>query len=133
MIVAIALVFCHYASAATIIVTNTADSGTGSLRQALLDAQNGDTIIFNIPGSPNTVTLTSSELVIDIGDVAGHNMKNAERRGILTSRNGENSRAGSANRDVLVASQRQALREFDYLTSNDCCAAGVFREADPPI
>jgi len=30
----------------TIIVTSTADSGPGTLRQALLDAQDGDTITF---------------------------------------------------------------------------------------
>jgi hypothetical protein len=47
------------------IVTNTNDSGPGSLRQALLDAQNGDTITFNIPGSPNTITLTTGELSIN--------------------------------------------------------------------
>lgn len=33
--------------AATITVTNTNDSGTGSLRQALADAQRGDTITLN--------------------------------------------------------------------------------------
>ncbi len=42
------------ASAATFTVVNTADSGGGSLRQAILDANAGsgsDTIVFNIPGS----------------------------------------------------------------------------------
>lgn len=39
--------------AATYSVTNTNDSGAGSLRQALLDAASGgaDTIVFNIPGT----------------------------------------------------------------------------------
>jgi parallel beta-helix repeat protein len=40
--------------AATMTVTNTADSGAGSLRQAILDANSNagaDTIAFNIPGS----------------------------------------------------------------------------------
>jgi hypothetical protein len=47
------------------IVTNTNDSGAGSLRQALSDALAGDTITFNIPGSgPYTITLTSGELAI---------------------------------------------------------------------
>jgi hypothetical protein len=45
-----------------ITVTNTNDSGPGSLRQALADAQDGDTINFD--PSVNVVTLTTSELVI---------------------------------------------------------------------
>ena len=46
----------------TITVTNTNDSGPGSLRQALADAQDGDTINFD--PSVNIVTLTTTELVI---------------------------------------------------------------------
>ena len=54
-------------------VTNTDDSGIGSLRQALADAQNGDVITFNIsptprPNAPSiatVITLTSGELVIN--------------------------------------------------------------------
>jgi hypothetical protein len=45
-----------------ITVTNTNDSGPGSLRQALADAQDGDTIDFD--SSVNIVTLTTTELVI---------------------------------------------------------------------
>jgi hypothetical protein len=46
----------------TITVTNTNDSGPGSLRQALADANDGDTIGFAVTG---TISLTSGELVID--------------------------------------------------------------------
>ena len=46
----------------TITVTNTNDSGPGSLRQALVDANDGDTINFAVTG---TINLTSGELVID--------------------------------------------------------------------
>jgi hypothetical protein len=49
--------------ATTITVTNANDSGPGSLRQALADAQDGDTINFD--PSVNTVTLTTAELAID--------------------------------------------------------------------
>jgi hypothetical protein len=45
-----------------ITVTNTNDSGSGSLRQALTDANDGDTINFAVTG---TIHLTSGELVID--------------------------------------------------------------------
>jgi hypothetical protein len=44
-----------------ITVTNTNDSGAGSLRQALADANNGDTINFAVTG---TIGLTSGELLV---------------------------------------------------------------------
>lgn len=50
----LALVFCSPLSAATFTVTNANDSGPGSLRQALLDANNTfgpDTIVFNLSGN----------------------------------------------------------------------------------
>jgi hypothetical protein len=57
------------AAAATLIVTNTDDSGPGSLRQAIADAASGDTITFALP-LPATILLNladgeSSLLVID--------------------------------------------------------------------
>jgi hypothetical protein len=48
--------------AATITVTNTNDSGAGSLREALANANDGDTIHFGITG---TITLTTGELLVD--------------------------------------------------------------------
>ncbi len=50
-------------AAATLTVTTTADSGAGSLRQAIIDAVAGDTIAFALP-NPSTITLTGGELVI---------------------------------------------------------------------
>ena len=54
------------------VVTNTNDGGVNSLRQALLDAEDGDTITFNIPTGDSgysagvwTITLTTGELVVD--------------------------------------------------------------------
>jgi hypothetical protein len=52
------------ARAGTITVTNTNDSGPGSLRQALVDAQDGDTIAFDL-SLPATISLTTSELVVN--------------------------------------------------------------------
>ena len=50
------------ARAATITVTNTNDSGPGSLRQALRGANDGDTINFAVTG---TITLTSGGLPVN--------------------------------------------------------------------
>jgi hypothetical protein len=64
VLVCVALLYpmalCAYAE--TITVTNTNDSGPGSLRQALADANDGDTINFTVTG---TIALTSGELVVD--------------------------------------------------------------------
>ena len=53
------------ASAATITVINTNDSGPGSLRQALVDANDGDTINFDSSLKGQTITLTSGQLNVD--------------------------------------------------------------------
>jgi len=58
------LLFCAaviHLQATTIIVTNTNDSGPGSLRQALAVAHDGDRITFAVNG---TITLTSGGLVV---------------------------------------------------------------------
>jgi len=51
----------------TIIVTNTSDGGPGSLRQALIDVKDGDTITFDPivfpPNAPATIYVNSEELV----------------------------------------------------------------------
>src|SRR6476660_5136340 len=55
-------VFMTTAHAATIIITNKNDSGPGSLRQALRDANDHDTITFAVTG---TITLTSGGLAVN--------------------------------------------------------------------
>jgi hypothetical protein len=52
-------------ASATIKVTNTNDSGPGSLRQALTDAHDGDFINFATTLNGQPITLTSAELMID--------------------------------------------------------------------
>ncbi|WP_207680130.1 hypothetical protein [Desulfonema magnum] len=63
IVLIIGLVCAMPVHAATITVTNGDDSGAGSLRQAIADAQSGDTIVFQ--DGVTTVTLTSDQLVID--------------------------------------------------------------------
>src|SRR5688572_21852983 len=47
------------------VVTTTADSGPGSLRQIIADACDNSSITFDLPGDgPHTITLTTGELVI---------------------------------------------------------------------
>ncbi len=52
---------------AIVTVTNNLDSGAGSLRAAIAQAGNGDTIQFNLAAGSRTITLTSGELLIDPG------------------------------------------------------------------
>ena len=55
------------AQADTRIVTNTLDSGSGSLRQVVSDALSSDVIVFDpaVFNAPLTITLTSGQIVID--------------------------------------------------------------------
>ncbi len=47
----IVLGLASVANSATNVVTSLADSGSGSLRQAIADAASGDTILFNVTGT----------------------------------------------------------------------------------
>jgi hypothetical protein len=61
------------APAATLVVNNPADNGPGTLRQAMLDAVSGDTIVFDPavfpPGSPVSITLLTDLPTLDQGNV----------------------------------------------------------------
>jgi hypothetical protein len=67
-----ALLLAVRASADTFLVTNANDSGPGSLRQAIIDANNhpnpseGDRIAFSIPGSGSVRTITVLSALPDI-------------------------------------------------------------------
>ena len=52
-----------FARPTTIMVTNTNDNGPGSLRQALVDANDGDTI--DATGISGVITLTTGQLLVD--------------------------------------------------------------------
>ena len=67
----------------TIVVNSTADSGSGTLRQALLDAESGDFIAFDPavfpPSAPATIYLTSSLPLISQGNL----MVDASNAGVI--------------------------------------------------
>src|SRR5438045_8398075 len=72
------------AHANIITVTNTNDSGPGSLRQALADANDGDTINFAVTG---TIGLTSGELLVSTSiTISGPGAANLAVNGKATSR-----------------------------------------------
>lgn len=67
--IGVPLLFTTYANAATFTVTNTSDSGPGSLRQAVLDANAAagtDDIVFDatVFGTLQTITLTTGQILI---------------------------------------------------------------------
>jgi hypothetical protein len=59
------LITNHPGRASAVTVANTNDNGPGSLRQALLDANDGDTIQFDQTLDGATIALSTGELVID--------------------------------------------------------------------
>ena len=67
VLTALVLLIAAPVYAATITVTNILDGGSGSLRQAALDATPGETIVFDsaVFSTPLTITLTSGQIVIN--------------------------------------------------------------------
>ena len=63
-LIGVAMASVQSARAATITVAYINDSGGGSLRQALADANDGDTVNFSLI-TPATITLTSGELLVN--------------------------------------------------------------------
>lgn len=59
----IILVSSSVTTDASVVVSNTNDSGTNSLRDAIANAVDGDTITFSLP-SGSVISLTSGELAI---------------------------------------------------------------------
>ena len=57
--------------AATLVVTNNSDNGSGSLRQAVLDVVTGDEITFSAGLAGQTITLTSDIEINDDFDIIG--------------------------------------------------------------
>ncbi|MFC1525551.1 T9SS type A sorting domain-containing protein [Candidatus Latescibacterota bacterium] len=69
-------------SAATIVVTSTADNGPGTLRQALQDAQSGDTITFDPSVFPPDAPVAIS-LIAGLPELSGHLTIDASDAGVV--------------------------------------------------
>ncbi len=109
------LAFLAEAPTNIITVTNTNDSGPGSLRQALADANDGDEITFAVTG---TITLTSGELLVN--------------HSIEISGPGSASLAvnGNGSHRVFHVSSAQTVTISDLMISNgnDYNAGGIYND-----
>jgi len=89
-------------------VTSTADSGPGTLRQALLDAENGDLIIFDDkifpPTNPTTIYVNSELPLISQGDIT----IDASNAGVIL--NGSNIPAGGWDTGLQMVSDGNIIR-----------------------
>ncbi|MGB9475571.1 MAG: choice-of-anchor Q domain-containing protein [Candidatus Udaeobacter sp.] len=131
------VVFCAVAVSAratTITVTNTNDNGVGSLRQALVLANDNDTITFAVTG---TIVLSSGELLVDKNiTVAGPGLENLAVDGNTNSRvfhvafgttvtiSGLTIRNGMVAGDFPAGSGGGIYSFQSTLTLNDCAISG---------
>ena len=74
------------AEADDLLVTTVADSGAGSLREAMTNHASGDRIVFEIPGTPTIILL--SDLPIVAGDIS---FANNNPTPVTIDRNGNGS------------------------------------------
>lgn len=110
-----------YVLGKTFVVTSTADSGSGTLRQALLDAQSGDAITFDPavfpPSAPVTVSLTSALPDINQGDLT----VDASNVGVIL----DGSNIGSTPEMLLLDDVRFTLNGGANLIINGDYTAGL--------
>ncbi len=108
-----ALAAASYASAATFTVTTTADTGAGSLRQAILDSNGAigpDTIDFNIAGSgPHVIQpVTALPQVTDHVTIDG----SAELSGPAGRSSRSTAARRAACRSTVSSSRRRRYRQL---------------------
>lgn len=112
------------ALAADKVVTNGDDSGAGSLRQAIADVGDGDTITFNIDGS-DTITLTSEDIDITKGmTINGINQATGNAVTVQVTTPGE---SGSAWRVFYIVANGKTITISDMtIKGGDISTANGF-------
>ena len=125
--------------AATSIVTNTADSGPGTLRQIIASAASGDTINFATNLSGSTITLTNGQLILSNSVTID---ASALTNGIQISGNGTSRVFYVTNGSAVVLTAFTIISGVDLpgingggiynnrstVTLNQCTVAGNFAE-----
>ena len=98
---------------ATLTVSTNADSGSGSLREAIASAQSGDTIVFNSSLADRTITLTGGQLeidkhlIIDGGAAPGLTISGNEANRVIDVQNDPNFNAVNFTlRNLIIADGR---------------------------
>ncbi len=124
------------AHAATFTVTNTNDSGAGSLRQAIDDANNrtgADTINFNIPGDgPHTIAPTSSlPTITDPVTINGYSQPGSKPNSLAVGNNavlkvmltGIFARGSTGSTGLVIAASNSTVRG---LVINSFVGSGIW-------
>lgn len=128
------------ASAATLTVSTTADSGAGSLRQAITDANLGlgpDVIVFNVPGiGVHTITLASPlPTIVESVDISGYSQPGALENTLadgndavlLIEIDGSNIASGQSGLEVAATGtsiRGLIINRFDAATSTAISLGG---------
>lgn len=107
-------------SAATITVGNTNDAGTGSLRQAVINAVGGDTILFDSSLAGSTITLTSGVIAVGTKALTITGLTDAGGKPDLTISGNNASRIFSTSATFALYD----LRLIDGSSSNGAAIAG---------
>ena len=116
------------APAVTIPVTNTNDSGPGSLRQALAVANDGDTIAAT--GVSGTILLTSGELLVNYSiTISGPGASNLAVDGYAQGTVFDISSAGPVTISGLTITDGNigsGINNYSDLTMNTCIVSGNY-------
>jgi len=101
----------------TLLVTSTADSGPGTLRQAMQDVQNGDTITFDPsvfpPDAPATIALSSSLPELNQGDLT----IDASNAGVVLD--GSKITSPDSQRGLSISSDNNIVRGLQIVGFSD--------------
>jgi uncharacterized delta-60 repeat protein len=137
---ALARFFLNTAAPETITVTNTNDSGAGSLRQAIADAVPGSTIDFdpNVFATSQIITLTSGHLVIDknltingpgatLLSISGNNATNMfnVKSGVMVTLNGMTIRDGRAEYGGAIQNNGALTVSYCTVSGNTAISGGA--------